>query len=323
MWGKHFADKMAIRRVSQHSQCSACVKHKMLLKHLAGNKRAHAEQMKEYTSHLSRQYRDRVVYWQSRSESRLGLLPDGGGVLTLVVDSMDKSKYRYPRSAICSSKEFSNMVRPVLDMTAVIAHGHATHLFCSEGFIKKDSSWTVELLAHAIHKVAEGGRDLRGTTLVIQSDNCCRENKNNTVLRWLGGLVATNRFVCGVARFLQSGHSHEDIDQYFSSLTTEIERHRELHVPKCFQRMLKTFMAENPGLRSNEKDSYVHKVDQVRDWPLAHSSACLLRASYYLLLLGCCGSDRRMVQDTPLFTEIWLRTRNEDAPQPLTSGRPT
>lgn len=227
VWGSSFT-KMAIRRVSQHSTCSTCTRHKMILKRLSSDKRARAMQMLEYQKHLVRQYQDRVKYWQARARSRLGMQPSGVSTITLVVDGMDKSKYRYPRSAVCSSKEFAGLVRPALDVSAIICHGYNVVVACSEPYVPKSSSWTTELIAHALSKVASQ-TDVRSCQIHIQMDNCGRENKNNTVCRFAGMMTGSGRCHSCLLSFLESGHSHEDIDQFFSTLSNLIEGRREIH----------------------------------------------------------------------------------------------
>ena len=269
VWGSNFT-KMAIRRSSQHASCSTCCRHKMILKRLGADKRARAMQMQEYQRHLHRTYQDRVRYWLTRSQSRLGIQPSGISTLTLICDGMDKSKYRYPRSAVCNSKEFSGLVRPALDVTAVICHGHNVVLACSEPFVQKGSSWTTELVAHSIDKVAQK-TDVRGCEIQLQMDNCGRENKNNSLCRLAGILTGSGRCYRMQLNFLESGHSHEDIDQYFSSLSNLIESRREIHTPDQFVAVLDRFM-QDASIRPHEESRFVYKVDAVRDWKLGPRS---------------------------------------------------
>ena len=223
-------------------------------------------QMVEFQKHLQRQYSDRTVYWAARSKSRLGLQPSGRSTITLICDGMDKSKFRYPRSAVCSSKEFSGMVRPSLDVSAVICHGHNVLVALSEPYTPKSSSWTTELVAHSLHQASER-TDLRGYEVHLQMDNCGRENKNNTLCRFAGVMVGTGRCAQFQICFLESGHSHEDIDQFFSALSNLIERRRELHTPEQFALAIDGFM-QDQTCRPYEESRIVQKVDAVRDWNL-------------------------------------------------------
>lgn len=71
--------------------------------------------------------------------------------------------------------------------------------------------------------------------------------------------------------FLESGHSHEDIDQYFSSLSNLIESRREIHTPDQFVAVLDRFM-QDASIRPHEESRFVYKVDAVRDWKLGPRS---------------------------------------------------
>lgn len=68
-------------------------------------------------------------------------------------------------------------------------------------------------------------------------------------------------------RFLESGHSHEDIDQYLSSLSAWLERQQELHTPQEFAESLRHYNSF-PGTRPYETRSFVYNISQVRDWIL-------------------------------------------------------
>lgn len=124
VWGQSFGDRLAIRESSQHSQCWICVRHKYIIRKLSKDRLACGLQLKEYEHHLSQQYQDRTIYWSDRSASRLPRLPNGNRIISIICDAMDHSKYRYPRSPIFASKEFSGCVRPCLDATAVVIHGY-------------------------------------------------------------------------------------------------------------------------------------------------------------------------------------------------------
>lgn len=54
-------------------------------------------------------------------------------------------------------------------------------------------------------------------TLYLQVDNCWRENKNTTMLCYLGLLIQFGWFKNIDMYSLAPGHTHEDIDQMFST----------------------------------------------------------------------------------------------------------
>ena len=123
-----------------------------------------------YGSHISAQYRDRCVYWESRAISRINMMQSGSRFICLILDGMDKSKFRMPRSLAMASKEFQTFARPALDVHAIIGHGHGTGVFLSDPMIPKDSSWCLDLLFGMLNKIGER-IDLRFLKLAIQCDN--------------------------------------------------------------------------------------------------------------------------------------------------------
>lgn len=180
---------------------------------------------------------------------------------------MDRSKYRYPRSPIFASKEFSGCNRPCLDATAVVVHGYLILVGLSETWTKKDSSWSTELLFHALDRLSDQ-TDYRDADICLQSDNCVRETKNNTLMRAGAYLVGTHRCKSFTMKFLMSGHSHEDIDQLFSMISNRIERCPDLPTPFSFVDLLRDFFADT-SVRPHEPRRFVEKVDVVRHWILA------------------------------------------------------
>ena len=90
----------------------------------------------------------------------------------------------------------------------------------------------IELIGHALTLLQGRGVNLRASSIVVQCDNTPREQKNNPVFKFLGGLV---RWHCcqSALSSLRTGHSHEDIDQCFGQLAkylaTEVMDVQDLH----------------------------------------------------------------------------------------------
>ena len=165
-----------------------------------------------------------------------------------------------------ASKEMVGLERPRLDMTAVLCHGHAVALFLAEPGIVKGASWTVDVLAHCLHVLqVECGLDLREYSLKLQGDNCSKELKSNSVAKFLSLLVARKRLRRADLQTLVSGHSHEDIDQFFSVMSAFLASQGELHDAVAFEDAMKTFVS-NPSVRPCEPLRIVKRVSQVRDW---------------------------------------------------------
>ncbi|CAE7660716.1 unnamed protein product [Symbiodinium sp. CCMP2592] len=253
VWRQSFHQCLAIREHSAHGKCNTCVRHKAILKKLSRDRVAHAAQMQLYNVHLRRQYNDRVVYWKARAQSRAAAVGTNGyQTICLIVDGMDKSKFRWPRSLAMEAKEFSNFVRPNIELVACIVHGHTVVLATSEQWVCKDSSAMADIILHSLGRLTESGIDLRQCEILCQADNTARESKNNTIVRLLAALVAAKKVGRAEARFLQSGHSHEDVDGFFGHVAAMLEENNELHLPCDFRHKLQAFL-DQPQARSSLK----------------------------------------------------------------------
>lgn len=250
-------------------QFAMSVKHKLILRRITDDRLAHRAQMLEYSRHLSRQYADRSCYWQARSLSKL--TSGGADFLSVccILDGMDKAKFKWPRSLAVSSKELQSLMRPNLDAHGVIV----LSMILSDVFVRKDSSWCSDLLMHHLNIVGQSA-DLRRVRLHCQSDNTSREVKNSTLLRLLAFLIGSGRIHSGSLNCLEQGHSHEDIDQFFSGVAALIEGHNELHSPNSFRDCVQSYL-DKPHVRSDEPLRFCRIVNNIRDWHSGYQCTCL------------------------------------------------
>lgn len=227
--------------------------------------------MRQFSTHLRKQYSDRTVYWQGRAQSRLcQIMPTGDVVVSMIIDALDHSKMRLPRSVCLSSKDFSAFARPSLDLTACLVHGRAVHVNMTMPFVAKDSNLSNDIISHSLHALAVDGLDLRTLDLRVQCDNTVRETKNNTTLRALACLVASSRIKRASLQSLVTGHSHEDVDAFLALVANAIQSSKEIHSPSEFQEVLRKFLQSN-RVRPYESSRSVHLISAVRDWTLSSS----------------------------------------------------
>lgn len=235
------------------------------MKKLSNHKEALAMQSRLWGKHMEKQFADRQCYWLNRSMSRIGHDVDGRPTLCVIVDGMDRAKWALPRSAILASKAFNGLNRPSLDCTGIIAHGHCICTAFGHPTVVKGGNWTCDLLTFLFDKLTASGMDLRQHILHLQSDNCSKESKNNGVARMMGVYVGKGLLRGTRMQYCITGHSHEDIDQYFSLLGSYLQTQSELHEPDDFKQALCKYLS-NSSVRPLERMREVVQVDQVRDW---------------------------------------------------------
>ena len=189
-----------------------------------------------------------------------------------IIDSVDHAKLPLPKATAMSSKAFDGLCRPTLTCTACIIHGYAVILSLGQPCLQQNSSSSADLVAYGLALVAENfpGVDLRRASLVIQGDNASKEAKNNTMCRLLSGLTACFKVKRAQLCCLQSGHSHEDVDQMFSQLCSHLHGEQELHTPLDYQVSLTRWL-EQSSVRPSEPIKRVIFHDEVRSWKLACS----------------------------------------------------
>lgn len=76
-------------------------------------------------------------------------------------------------------------------MVGIKIHGYGMFFGVSRGDAAKDSNHHCEMMAKCLTSVAKHfNLNLAQMHIHIQSDNCVREVKNNTVARWCSAMVA-------------------------------------------------------------------------------------------------------------------------------------
>ena len=85
---------------------------------------------------------------------------------------------------------------------------------------------------NALHRAA--GRDTRATAVLVQADNTTREYKNNTLTRLAGLVVGSHRIHRMALRYLMKDHSHEEIDQWFFTISSQVKSHPVFQTPDEF-----------------------------------------------------------------------------------------
>ena len=268
-----FQNRLRIRHQGHHAKCSTCCRYRLIIERL-GRGPARVSQLQLYKDHLARQYKDRQCYWAHRSKSRIEAT-SGHQIshVSCILDGMDQSKHCYPRSQCLQAKEFNTWVRPRLQSTTLICHGHSILVALSPQNTSPCGSRSLEILAYMITKQLDYIH-WPNVFLHLQADNCSKELKHQTSMRMMSTHVCLHRIRGCEFSYLSSGHSHEDIDAYFSLTASFIERHPELWCVEDFKTCLES-MLKNTSIRPHEPKREVVVFDSFRDWFLDQLSTVL------------------------------------------------
>ena len=147
-WRSTWHKYMKLRKKSQHAQCTTCWELQQVLKNPKMSLQEKADAAESLKVHYKHQYLDRCLYWAMRLQSKLKQ-----GILCVIIDSMDKSKFAWPRFDFHKMPKSQSVIRPKLCFTAAIAHGWCTNLFMAPDNLDHGANALCEVLSTTIETV--------------------------------------------------------------------------------------------------------------------------------------------------------------------------
>ena len=175
-------------------------------------------------THLERVRRERRSYVIRQKLARSN--PDK--FLSLIIDGADSSPYMVPHMA---HRNHASSAAPKVKIHVLgcIAHGRDTYAFTCPPHIGQGHNVTIQVLDRVLTDIkrAEGRVP---PILHIQLDNTTKQNKGRYLMAYLGYLVHMGVVQEAYCNFLPVGHTHEDIDQFFSRVSVYTRHHDALCV---------------------------------------------------------------------------------------------
>lgn len=261
--------RLKFRKSSQHAQCQTCWELQQTLRsHKGWGEKVQAA--RTLRQHYQDQYADRCIYWSLRWASR----HQSDSILVIIIDSMDRAKFGWPRWHGRLSKDLARHIRPKLVLTAAIAHGWCTCLYMGSELENHGSDGFNEILTRTIEKVfqlsQQCGRPFP-KHLVVQADNTTASAKNQYVCSYLAYLVSTHKFITCTLNFLMVGHTHEDVDQLFALVLWLLIRRSGFETPSDILEFLRVQL--EPHIQSKGEVLVTVELTAVRNfanwlWPL-------------------------------------------------------
>ena len=263
-WAAFWKHVLTFRGKTQHSQCKQCWKYQQFLHKScrpSADKRLAAQ---NWRRHLQEQYHDRLVYWHLRWFSQLR----SKGVLTIIIDSMDKAKLAWPQYQFRKPKSLDSLRRPRMVVTCGIAHGYCTAFYVSDDEITSHgASAFCEVLTRlldAVQRICTASGVPFPEHLVVQSDNTTAQAKNSETAQFLATLVGKYKFKTATLNFLIVGHTHEDIDLMFGILLAIVLRRLRFQTPDELVTNILLGMAAHIAARGEEL--LCEHITHVRDF---------------------------------------------------------
>lgn len=213
--------------------------------------------------------RERMAYQKKKDRARL----NESDYCSIIVDGADQSAFGLPHFTTSHKSQRGHALK--VKLVGLLEHRLANklYLYTMTQEHQTGANHVVEVLHRFINQKHTTGP--LPSKFYVQLDNCSRENKNRFVLGYCEMLVALSIFESVEVGFLPVGHTHEDVDQAFSSTSARLRVRNAITLEDMQQELRETYggnvqvehlrrVANWSGLC--ETEACLKKVDKVTQW---------------------------------------------------------
>eukprot|EP00435_Cladocopium_sp_Y103_P008315 s3646_g2.t1 len=188
--------------------------------------------------------------------------PGPESLVKLTIDGMDQAKCLLPRPRkLLGTSSWAQLWKPAQHLTGIIIWGQMEIFYLLPPDCKKDANMNSYLVARSFEILQKKKPALKlPPNLIVASDNTTRESKN----QWFAGfccVLAATTFTSLEVQFLQSGHTHSEIDQRFSAVAKSIQSAETLETPHDLANHIQTNLKP-----MQNREIYVEVVQNTLDF---------------------------------------------------------
>ena len=198
-----------IRKHLRFAICDTCVELREQFEKARGNDKERQRLKNEIRRHVKFVRKQRRSY-KARCDKAM---QQPSEYLSLIFDAADQAAYGLPYFGIKSHS--SDGYHVGTHLMGCLAHGHGAFAFSYLENCKHGTNTTIQAMYRVLSEMKAEGKSIP-RKIYIQLDNTSKQNKSKFFLGWCGYLILMG--ICDVVliSFLPVGHTHEDIDQFFS-----------------------------------------------------------------------------------------------------------
>jgi hypothetical protein len=210
VWRSHELCRMIkVRKYLRFAKCTMCVRFRERRNETRDPKTI-ADLNAEVRAHHLDVKAERAGYYDRRLQACL----HPTRYMSVIIDGADQQRYGLPH--FCETDHSTmNSHRIHLHLMGVLNHGRGPQAITYLPNVKQGTNVTVDCLHLALLQtlIREG---CLPDTLCMQLDNTSKQCKSQFVMGFLGLLINCGVFQQVIVSFLPVGHTHEDVDQFFS-----------------------------------------------------------------------------------------------------------
>lgn len=255
-----------VRKLNRFTKCTLCEELRAALEEKVAAGLSTTEIKRRKHDHNEMIGRERRYYKKKRDHAIL--LPREH--VSIIVDGADQSAFGLPHFTTVTKDTRGHSLK--VKLIGVLEHARPKKL--------RLLTLTEEHETGANHVIEAVHRFLTDTSRVsdlprvfyVQVDNCTRENKNRFFMAFIECLVAWSVFEEVEVGFLPVGHTHEDIDQSFSSTSARLRSNNAVTLQELHSELRKTYNGETE----------VSHMKHVANWSgLCAAEKCLTNVKHF------------------------------------------
>lgn len=224
-----------VRKNSRFTKCDTCEHFRMAL-HTAVVHRKPTDELKyQRKRHLDYIRRERLEYKKNRDRAIL----EPNSCISLIIDGADQSAFGLPHFTTKVKSERGHSLK--VKLVGVLQHAikNKLRLYTLTEEHKTGANHIIEALHRSLMDIYITKQLPK--VMYIQVDNCTRENKNRFFFSYLESLVEWKVFDHILVGFLPIGHTHEDIDQSFSSTSERLRSNNAVTISDLQQELKSSY----------------------------------------------------------------------------------
>ena len=190
-----------------------------------------AEYRKQLQEHWDSVKEERRMYYSAQFRA----VTDPKWYISMIIDGADQSDHDLPH--FCTKNHLTDAAYKVkMYLYGVLAHGRGAFAYSCPGHVAQGNNVTIQTIYSTLLHMQNGRTSEQ--ILFLQLDNTGKQNKGQFLFGFLALLIKYRVFKEILVSFLPVGHTHEDIDQFFSRLAVYFRYHDCLsrpHLSECLQ----------------------------------------------------------------------------------------
>ncbi len=242
--------QIKVRKSTRFSKCDICEHLNAEMKHRITTFQSTSDLLFQKRAHFSMVLDERLEYKRKKDIASL----DPSNAWSVIIDGADQRAYGLPHFISKTKAQRGQALR--VKLIGILEHAaeNKLRLLTMTDEHKSGANHIIE----SIHRYLMD-RSLSSAvppTMYVQVDNCTRENKNRFFLSYMESLVRWKVFKVIEVSFLPIGHTHEDIDQAFSTTSNRLRQRDAITLPDMLCELRQVY---------NKHTSVAH-MKQVINW---------------------------------------------------------